>query len=211
MRDGRYRKIVIGAQHTPVVDGLADSPSIQRRIEDQLVEELIRPALGAEALKAQIVVNGSGSFAIGGPAGDAGVVGRKVVCDAYGPAVPVGGGAFSGKDPTKVDRSAAYMARYIARSAVLEGVRGAKAVRVALAYAIGGHQPEMVAATTQDGSVISDWVVSTFPDLAPASIAEHLGLWGRGGGSWTYASTAFHGHFGRAGVPWEGQSSAVTE
>lgn len=101
-------------------------------------------------------------FVTGGPASDAGVVGRKIVVDAYGPRVAVGGGCYSGKDPTKVDRSAAYMARHIAKAAVVNQVKGARSCIVSIAYGIGQHQPEMLTATTNKGEDVSSWVREKF-------------------------------------------------
>ena len=152
----------------------------------------------------RITVNGTGSFIVGGTIGDAGVVGRKIVVDAYGPHVAVGGGAYSGKDPTKVDRSAAYMARYIANTAARMRIRGANAVTVHLAYCIGLRQPEMVLAVTDASIDISDWVRARFPDLSPRAIAETLGLWRTSEESvWRFQDTAAFGHYGRDIFPWE--------
>jgi S-adenosylmethionine synthetase len=110
---GDVDRVVIAVRHAADVDGATDPREIQRHIKSTLIEHAIRPLFGALSPE-RISVNGTGSFLIGGPIGDAGVAGRKIVVDAYGPNVPVGGGAYSGKEPTKVDRSAAYMARHIA-------------------------------------------------------------------------------------------------
>lgn len=202
--DLSIRKLVVGAQHSPEVRGKSDGPAIQRLIEEQLRDDFFPEVLGEAAHGAEIIVNGTGSFAIGGPKGDAGVVGRKIVCDAYGPRVAVGGGAFSGKDPTKVDRSAAYMARLIAREALLQETTTDVAVTVQVAYAIGQHQPEMITAITDGGQDLTSWVRDAYPDLSPSAIAEMLALWQPWAGGWSYRSTAAYGHFGRAGFPWEG-------
>jgi S-adenosylmethionine synthetase len=122
-------RVVIAVQHA--AEGERESGAIQRRIKAVLTEHDIRPLFG-ELPSDRITVNGTGSFVIGGPIGDAGVVSRKIVVDAYGPHIAVGGGAYSGKDPTKVDRSAAYMARYIANTATQMRIRGARAVTVLL-------------------------------------------------------------------------------
>lgn len=199
---GQVTSVVIGVQHTPRVKGLQDSDRIQEYIREEIIKNIIEPIIPSAIDQAQITVNGTGSFAIGGPLGDAGVLGRKIVVDAYGPRVPVGGGAFSGKDPTKVDRSAAYMARYIARTAVLE--EGVQSAKVILAYAIGKYQPEMIVGTTNTGSDISAWIKRRFPDLSPSSISERFDLWRRNSGStWSYKDTAAYGHFGRSEFPWE--------
>lgn len=199
----RVTKIVIGVQHAGVVKGVEKAGQVQHIIREQLIEEFLYSLLGRnELMSTEIVVNGTGSFTIGGPAGDAGVAGRKIVCDSYGPAVPVGGGAFSGKDPTKVDRSGAYMARVIAVSALREMAGDANSVTVRLAYAIGRFQPEMIVATTNNGREIADWVSSRYPDLSPMAIAERLDLWRLGGSPWRYTDAARYGHFGRPEFPW---------
>ena len=143
-------------------------------------------------------VNGAGSFVVGGPRGDAGEVGRKIVVDAYGPRVAVGGGAYSGKDPTKVDRSGAYMARFVAKSLVTRGV--ANECLVTIAYAIGKTQPEMVTAITDDGRDLSDLVRAEF-GFSPWEIIERFNLWKPQG--WSYYETATRGHYGNDNFPWE--------
>jgi S-adenosylmethionine synthetase len=155
----------------------------------------------------RVVVNGTGEFAIGGTIGDAGVVGRKIVVDAYGPQVPVGGGAYSGKDPTKVDRSAAYMARYIAKMIIAKGVKDSNQCIVKLAYGIGQHQPAMVSAITDKGDV-SGYVKEKLPDLSPEFIINSLKLRrptapSSGEAGWSYIDTAAYGHYGRKQFPWE--------
>jgi S-adenosylmethionine synthetase len=123
------------------------------------------------------------------------------VVDAYGPRVAVGGGAYSGKDPTKVDRSAAYMARHIAKTAVSERVEGARECWVTIAYGIGQLQPEVVTGVTDAGVDLSSWLKARFPDLAPPAIIEYLGLHHPTG--WSYHDTASFGHYGRPEFPWE--------
>jgi S-adenosylmethionine synthetase len=200
---GDVERIVIAVQHAAEVEGERETRAIQSRIKAALTEHAIQPLFGALPPN-NITVNGTGSFAIGGPIGDAGVVGRKIVVDAYGPHVAVGGGAYSGKDPTKVDRSAAYMARYIAKTAAHMRIRDAREVTVHIAYCIGLRQPEMVTAITDAGVDISDWVRSRFSDLAPRTIAETLGLWRVSPEvSWRYQDTAAFGHYGRDIFPWE--------
>jgi S-adenosylmethionine synthetase len=201
--DLTIRKLVVGVQHAADVHGVTEGAKIQQLIAEQLRDDFFPAVLGDLARGADIIVNGTGSFAIGGPAGDAGVVGRKIVCDAYGPGVPVGGGAFSGKDPTKVDRSAAYMARRIARQALVEEATKDKSVTVRIAYAIGQKQPEMLLVTTDTGDDLSAWAYATFPDLSPPAIAAILDLWHPQGGNWSYQQTASYGHFGRECFPWE--------
>jgi S-adenosylmethionine synthetase len=204
---GEVTSIVVTVQHTPSVYGLVDRASIQEAIREEIIDKVIKVVVPSAVDHARITVNGAGSFAVGGPAGDAGVLGRKIVVDAYGPRVPVGGGAFSGKDPTKVDRSASYMARHIARTAVLE--EEVQSARVVLAYAIGGHQPEMVSAVTDTGADISPWVRHRFPDLSPPSIAERFDLWRKKASAWSYRDTAAYGHFGRPHFPWEQSEGAL--
>jgi S-adenosylmethionine synthetase len=200
---GEVTSVVVGVQHTSSIDGIVNDPeAIQDFIRSEIINRVIKTVVPSAVNRAQITVNGTGSFAIGGPTGDAGVLGRKIVVDAYGPRVPVGGGAFSGKDPTKVDRSAAYMARHIARTIVLE--QGAMSAKVVLAYAIGKHQPEMIVGQTDTGTDVSPWIRHRFPDLSPPSIAERFNLWRKNpDGAWSYKDTASNGHFGRQEFPWE--------
>jgi S-adenosylmethionine synthetase len=201
--EGEVERVVIAVQHAAEVEGERETRAIQRRIKNAMMEHAIRPMFG-DLPADRVTVNGTGSFVIGGPIGDAGVVGRKIVVDAYGPHVAVGGGAYSGKDPTKVDRSAAYMARYIANTAARMRIRGATSVTVHIAYCIGLHQPEMVSAVTDAGVDISDWVRARFPDLAPRTITETLGLWRMAPDvAWRFQDTAAFGHYGREMFPWE--------
>ncbi|RMH18527.1 MAG: methionine adenosyltransferase [Acidobacteria bacterium] len=188
--DGEVQSVILAVQHAPDVT--------QEEIRQQVYERVITPVIG-EVPQERVTVNGTGQFVIGGPTGDAGVVGRKIVVDAYGPRVPVGGGAYSGKDASKVDRSAAYMARHIAKTIVARG--DAKECTVRLAYGIGKHQPEMVTAVTDDGRDLSAWVRQAFGDLSPGAIIERLGLFSPNG--WSYYQTAAHGHYGRDLFPWE--------
>lgn len=189
--DGTVRSVVIAAQHS---DDIGDG-----EIEAALEENVILPILGSRPER--ISINGTGRFVIGGPTGDAGVVGRKIVVDAYGPRVSVGGGAFSGKDPTKVDRSAAYMARYIAKAVVAHDIADAHTCIVTLAYGIGQLQPEMISAVTDSGEEVSSWVREKFPDLSPPGIIEQLQL--RTPSGWSYYESASYGHYGRDQFPWE--------
>lgn len=200
---GKVDRVVIAVQHAAVVDGQRENEAIQNRIKATLMQHAIQPLFGALPAD-RVTVNGTGSFVIGGPIGDAGVVGRKIVVDAYGPHISVGGGAYSGKDPTKVDRSAAYMARHIAKTAAHMRIRGAREVTVHIAYCIGLHQPEMLTAVTDAGVDISDWARARFPDLAPRAIADSLGLWRtESADTWRYQDTAAFGHYGRDIFPWE--------
>jgi S-adenosylmethionine synthetase len=199
---GDVTNVVVRVQHTPFVNGLTDAVAIQEFIQEEVIENVIKTIIPSTINRARIIVNGTVPFVVGGPAGDTGVLGRKIVVDTYGPRVPVGGGAFSGKDPTKVDRSAAYMARHIAKAAILEHEVGA--VKVVLAYAIGQHQPEMIVGLTDTGVDISSWIKSRFMDLSPRSIAERFDLWRKEPNSeWSYRDTAAYGHFGHPKFPWE--------
>lgn len=198
--EGVITSVIIAAQHAEDI-----SPE---EIEDEIVTRVIKTVL--PQMPERIKINGTGKFVIGGPTGDAGVVGRKIVVDAYGPRVPVGGGAYSGKDPTKVDRSAAYMARHIAKTIVTQEVDGAKECLVTIAYGIGQRQPEMVTAITDSGKDLSAWVREQFPDLSPGHIIERLGLrkptkkpYDAGASGWSYVDTAAYGHYGRNIFPWE--------
>jgi S-adenosylmethionine synthetase len=196
--DRRVTNIIVAAQHTRGVD--------ERDIDAGIREHILTPLLGSLE-NVRVAINGCGDFIIGGPTGDAGVVGRKIVVDAYGPNIPVGGGAYSGKDPTKVDRSAAYMARHLAKTIVALGIDDARECRVSLAYGIGQFQPEMITAITDTGKDLSGWVRAKFSDLSPGAIIDRLGLRTPTGyrqdGGWTYRMTACFGHYGRAIFPWE--------
>ena len=189
--DGQVTNVIIAAQHA---DDVSDE-----EIGKTIREKVIQPEIGS--IPDRVSINGTGRFVIGGPTGDAGVVGRKIVVDAYGPRVSVGGGAYSGKDPTKVDRSAAYMARHIAKAVVAHNIGGATACTVTLAFGIGLIQPEMVKATTNSGQDVSAWVREKFPDLSPLNIIDQLSL--RAPSGWSYYESASYGHYGRDIFPWE--------
>jgi len=196
--DGTVTSVIIAAQHSREVDA--------RDRKEEFLERVVWPVLRQEVPADRVRINGTGRFVIGGPTGDAGVVGRKIVIDAYGPRVPVGGGAYSGKDPTKVDRSAAYMCRHIAKTVVQNQIGGARECTVSLAYGIGQHKPEMLTAVTDTGKDVADWVIEKFKDLSPKGIIERLGL--RFLNGWSYYQTASYGHYGRNIFPWE-QPAAV--
>jgi S-adenosylmethionine synthetase len=193
--DGAVQSVIIAAQHAEKVDGV---PLDLKEITKTLLERVVWPELG-DVSPEKVLINGTGKFTIGGPIGDAGVVGRKIVVDAYGPRVPVGGGAYSGKDPSKVDRSAAYMCRYIAKTVVATQI--ARECTVTLAYGIGGLEPEMVTAVTDTGENVWDKVRDRFPDLSPRGIIRRLSLLRPDG--WSYYQTASYGHYGRPEFPWE--------
>ena len=180
--------VVLSTQHQP---GLT-----HKQIEEAVIEQIIKPVLPKNLMKGQIkyLVNPTGSFEIGGPKGDCGLTGRKIIVDTYGGSAPHGGGAFSGKDPSKVDRSAAYAARYVAKNVVAAGL--ATKCLVQVSYAIGVAKPTSVMVTTYGTGKISDeklsaLVVNQF-DLRPKGIIQMLDLLRP-----IYEKTAAYGHFGR--------------
>jgi len=190
-RDGRpfrVEAVVISSQH----DAEVTNEQLRAEIQKSVIEHTVSPELLDENTKYHI--NPTGRFVTGGPQGDAGVTGRKIIVDTYGGYAPHGGGAFSGKDPTKVDRSAAYMARYVAKNIVAAGL--ADKCQVQLAYAIGVAKPVSVLVETQGTGRISDSAISKLVsdhfDLTPKGIIESLNLRRP-----IYKATAAYGHFGR--------------
>jgi S-adenosylmethionine synthetase len=195
-RPTRVEAVVVSTQHAPEID--------QREIREVIVDRIVKPVVDAKLLDeaTKYHVNPTGKFVIGGPHGDSGLTGRKIIVDTYGGYGRHGGGAFSGKDPTKVDRSACYMARYIAKNLVAAGL--AERVEVQLAYAIGVADPVSVRVDTFGTAVIPEasiekLVRDAFP-LTPAGIIKHLDLRRP-----IYRATASYGHFGReeSGFTWE--------
>ena len=188
--------VVVSTQHTP------DATRAQL---ESLVRKVVADVIPAEFLSDKTVyhVNPTGNFVIGGPAGDTGLTGRKIIVDTYGGRGLHGGGAFSGKDPSKVDRSAAYMCRYVAKNIVKAGL--ADRCQIQVAYAIGVTEPVSIFVDTFGTGKISDskleQIVREVFDMTPAGITGTLGLTQRKG--WTYRQTAAYGHFGRDGFPWE--------
>jgi len=184
----RFDAIVVSTQHAADVK--------QRSLRDAIIEEVIKPTLPAKMIdkKTKFHINPTGRFVVGGPYGDAGLTGRKIIVDTYGGMGRHGGGAFSGKDPSKVDRSAAYFARYVAKNIVASKV--ASRAEVQVAYAIGVAKPMGVYVTTFGTGVVPDEqiskVVSNLFDFRPAAITETLNLLRP-----IYAPTAAYGHFGR--------------
>jgi len=182
--------IVLSTQHHPEVE--------HKHIEQAVIEEIIKPVLAAQSVPAakgiKYLVNPTGRFVIGGPQGDCGLTGRKIIVDTYGGAAPHGGGAFSGKDPSKVDRSAAYAARYVAKNIVAAGL--ASKCQVQISYAIGVAQPTSVMVTTFGTGKVSDErleaLVRQHFDLRPKGIVQMLDLLRP-----IYSKTAAYGHFGR--------------
>lgn len=206
--------ILISTQHTAEVEGLSDEKAVQQRIKDDLWTHVVLPATADLPLKptkegTRFYVNPTGKFVVGGPQGDAGLTGRKIIVDTYGGYARHGGGAFSGKDPTKVDRSAAYAARYVAKALVAAGL--AHKAEVQLSYAIGVARPvsilvESFGTGALDNADLTALVQEHF-DLRPGAIIEAFGLrelpQQRGGRF--YQDVAAYGHFGRKDLdlPWE--------
>jgi S-adenosylmethionine synthetase len=191
----RAHTVVIAAQHNPDVT--------QAEIEAGILEQVVRPVLGDWLDdQTQILINSSGRFVIGGPASDAGVTGRKLIVDTYGGFCSHGGGAFSGKDPTKVDRSGSYMARYVAKNLVAAGL--AREVEVQVAYAIGRAKPLTLDVDSRGTGAVPDdrlrqVVCDTF-DFRPGAIIDRFSLQRP-----IYEPLSAYGHFGRTDleVPWE--------
>jgi S-adenosylmethionine synthetase len=199
-RDGkpvRVDTIVVSTQHSPDVT--------MKKIEQEVIEKVIKPVMPAkifDAMSVKYYINPTGRFVIGGPMGDTGLTGRKIIVDTYGGVGSHGGGAFSGKDPSKVDRSASYMARYIAKNIVAAGL--ADKCEIQLAYAIGIPEPVSILINTKDTEnvdidIIDKLVRRHFP-MTPRGIIDHLKLLRP-----IYKATAAYGHFGRnePGFTWE--------
>ena len=186
MQEGRVMTALVSAQHTEEVD--------LEEVRAGLLEHLFKPTLG-DLDTIEILVNPTGRFVQGGFMADAGLTGRKIMIDTYGGLIPHGGGCFSGKDATKVDRGAAYMARFAAKNIVAGGY--AKECLVSVAYAIGRAEPVMIEAVDESGKSLVSLVTKHF-DFRPRSIIERLGLTKP-----IFRQTATYGHFGKAGLPWE--------
>lgn len=209
----RIDTIIISTQHDPVIGAETDNNRIQKIISEDLKKYVIEPVFKNDRIKpdasTKYLINPSGKFVIGGPQGDAGLTGRKIIVDTYGGYSRHGGGAFSGKDPTKVDRSAAYASRYVAKNVVAAGL--AKKCEVQLAYAIGVAYPVSIFIDTFGTGVISDDEISRIIgenfDLRPAAIIRQFDLRNlpaKNGGDF-YRLVASYGHFGRTDIelPWE--------
>ena len=206
--------ILISTQHTAEIDGISEDKAMRERIAADLWIHVVEPATSDLSLKpskeiTRFLVNPTGKFVVGGPQGDAGLTGRKIIVDTYGGYARHGGGAFSGKDPTKVDRSAAYAARYVAKALVAAGL--ARKAEVQLSYAIGVAKPVSILVESFGTGAISNAdltaLVQEHFDLRPGAIIETFGLrqlpQQRGGRF--YQDVAAYGHFGRSdlNLPWE--------
>jgi S-adenosylmethionine synthetase len=195
-RPARIPAVVLSTQHSPNVS--------HGRLREDIIEKVIRPTLPSELVDDDTIfhVNPTGRFVIGGPMGDAGLTGRKIIVDTYGGMGRHGGGAFSGKDPSKVDRSAAYAARWVAKNLVKAGV--AARCEVQLAYAIGVPEPVSIRVdsfgTSKHDARVLERLVRKHFDLTPRGIIDSLNLRRP-----IYRATSYHGHFGREdqGFPWE--------
>ena len=204
-QDGKAHSIdtvVISTQHAPDIE--------LPQIREAVIEEIIKPILPKELVKGEVkyLVNPTGRFVVGGPQGDCGLTGRKIIVDTYGGAAPHGGGAFSGKDPSKVDRSAAYAGRYVAKNIVAAGL--ASKCLVQISYAIGVAEPTSVWVTTQGTGKVADATIAELVkkhfDLRPKGIVQMLNLLRP-----IYEKTAAYGHFGRdePEFTWEATDKAV--
>ncbi len=186
--------VVLSTQHDPSVS--------HDRLEEDIIEKIIRPVIGGKYLteNTKYYINPTGRFVIGGPAGDSGVTGRKIIVDTYGGMCPHGGGAFSGKDPTKVDRSACYYARYVCKNMVAAGA--ARKMELQVAYAIGKARPVSLSVNTFGTSAYSDdallSIINELFDFRPLRIIENLEL-----RKPIYRFTTIGGHFGKDGMTWE--------
>ncbi len=203
--DGKPKEIdtiVLSTQHAPEIE--------HKQLSEAVIEEIIKPVLPAGMLSknVQYLVNPTGRFVVGGPHGDCGLTGRKIIVDTYGGAAPHGGGAFSGKDPSKVDRSAAYAARYVAKNIVAAGL--ASRCQIQVSYAIGVARPTSVMVTTFGTGKVSDELLAELVqkhfDLRPKGIVQMLDLLRP-----IYEKTAAYGHFGRdePEFSWEGTDKAT--
>ena len=212
-KPSRIHTVLISTQHDPVIGTESNNEKVQEIIDRDIREHVIDYVFKKEAIKPDentvILVNPSGRFVIGGPQGDAGLTGRKIIVDTYGGYSRHGGGAFSGKDPTKVDRSAAYASRYVAKNVVASGI--ADKCEIELAYAIGVAEPVSILVDTFGTGKISDddisEIVSELFDLRPIAIINKFDLRGlpaKNGGKF-YQKLAAYGHMGRTdiAVPWE--------
>jgi len=203
-RPQRVHTVVLSTQH----DSTWSTAAAQKRLRDQVIRHVIKPVIPKRLMDKNIIihVNPTGKFEVGGPHGDTGLTGRKIIVDTYGGRGAHGGGAFSGKDPTKVDRSAAYMARYVAKNIVAAGL--ADACELQLSYAIGVAEPTSVYVDCEGTAKIPEERISELIqekfDLTPAGILKKLNLRRP-----IYRQTAYHGHFGKSQSSWESTDRAA--
>lgn len=194
VNNGEVTHVTIAAQHYDVLT--------QEELHHAVHEHIIKPVIGDDFPFEKCTINGTGKFVLGGYAADAGLTGRKIVVDAYGGGIPVGGGAYSGKDPTKVDRTAAYMARYIAKTIVARKM--AEMAMIGLSYTINGLEPDSVEVHVHNPADpdfdFEAWVRENFP-LNPGGMIALFGMTKPQG--WSYKETASGGHYGRPQFPWE--------
>jgi S-adenosylmethionine synthetase len=196
--------VVISSQHAPE---MSDGKKMKKEFVDAVIEQIIKPVLPKEFLRnTKYLVNPTGRFVVGGPQGDCGLTGRKIIVDTYGGACAHGGGAFSGKDPSKVDRSAAYAARYVAKNVVAAGL--ARQCQIQVSYAIGVARPINVTVYTEGTGAIPDEKIAALIqqhfDLRPKGIVKMLDLLRP-----IYAKTAAYGHFGREEPEFSWESTDV--
>lgn len=190
----KVETVVLSTQHKPEIS--------QEMIRTEVIRQIIEPVIQSNLPDStpEYLINPSGSFTIGGPHGDTGLTGRKIIVDTYGGSCPHGGGAFSGKDPSKVDRSGAYAARYVAKHIVASGI--AERCTIQISYAIGKVKPTSLFVNTHGTGKISDVeiekIINQLFDLTPNGIIKKLGL-----KSPIYFKTASYGHFGNENFPWE--------
>jgi S-adenosylmethionine synthetase len=209
-KPNRVHTVVISTQHDETVCSNKGKGNLTPKAEKQIIDKVISPIIPKSMIKGRITyhINPTGRFVIGGPQGDCGLTGRKIIVDTYGGKGAHGGGAFSGKDPSKVDRSATYMARYVAKNLV--AARLADECQVQLAYAIGVPEPVSVFVETRGTARIPenkfDGLVRDHFDLSPSGIVKSLNLLRP-----VYRTTACHGHFGRkgSGFTWEKTDKAA--
>ncbi|MEI8175179.1 MAG: methionine adenosyltransferase [bacterium] len=195
--DGKTQVTYTGGKlHTVLVSTQHKKEISLEEIKKEVTEKIIYPLLSAEEKKnIKILINPTGKFIAGGFEADTGLTGRKIMVDTYGGIIPHGGGCFSGKDSTKVDRSGAYMARFVAKNLVASGY--GKEILVSVAYAIGMAEPLMIEAINEKGEDLSGIVRKNF-DFRPLAIIERLGLRNP-----IFQQTATYGHFGKSNLPWE--------
>jgi S-adenosylmethionine synthetase len=186
IKNGKVDTVLVSTQHKENVS--------HEEMKKTLIKKLIKPIIG-NINNVKILINPTGKFVTGGFFGDTGLTGRKIMVDTYGGIFPHGGGCFSGKDPTKVDRSGAYMCRFVAKNLVARKL--AKRCLVSVSYAIGKAEPLMVEAINEKGESLASYVKKNF-DFKPLSIIENLDL-----RKPIYYKTASYGHFGRKNFPWE--------